>query len=179
MRRNHLAELLRSFRPDDDLEAAYAERMAALLQVTGDPFSRAHFQPGHFTASSFVLNPARDAVLLIFHSKLLRWLQPGGHVDPQDVDILASARREVAEELSIDQLTLVGNGLFDIDIHEIPARRTEPTHAHFDVRFLFVAPNLDYSAGSDASAARWVPILQVSEVESDASVMRAIGKISR
>ena len=81
--------------------------------------------------------------------------------------------------MNIDELTLVGNGLFDIDIHEIPARRTEPTHAHFDVRFLFVAPNLDYSAGSDASAARWVPILQVSEVESDASVMRAIGKISR
>ena len=179
MRRSNLAELLRGFRPDDDLEASYAERMSVLLQVSGDPFSRDHYQPGHFTASSFVLNPARDAVLLIFHSKLLRWLQPGGHVDSQDADILASARREVAEEVDIHELTLVGTGLFDVDIHEIPARRTEPTHAHFDVRFLFIAPNLNFRAGSDAGDARWVPLHEVSAVESDASVMRAIGKISR
>ncbi len=179
MRRAGLGNLLRTFEPEDALERSYTDRMLALLDVPGDPFSRNHFEPGHFTASSFVLNPARDSVLLIFHGKLHRWLQPGGHVDPEDVDVMAAARREVAEEVDVHTLSVVGTGLFDVDIHDIPARKSDPTHAHFDVRFLFVAPNLDYRAGSDAGAAKWVRLDQVSGIESDASVMRAIRKINR
>ena len=125
-----------------------------------------------------MLSPDESALLLIFHGKLHRWLQPGGHVEPEDVDIVAAARREVAEEVGLGDLLLVGDGLpFDLDIHAIPARKADPEHEHFDVRFLFRAPSWQVKADSDAVDARWVPLDEVSGLESDASVLRALGKL--
>ena len=147
--------------------------------MPGDPFARAHFVPGHVTASSFVLSPTGDDVLLIEHSKLHRWLQPGGHVDPEDVDVLAAARREVVEEVGLAELSLVHEGVFDLDVHDIPPLKGDPGHAHFDVRFLFRAPTRDVRAGSDAKAARWVPLDEVRLDASDESVMRAVRKLKR
>lgn len=176
-RRNHLSALLDAFVPHDATERAFVRRLRSLLALPGDVFARDHFVPGHVTASAFVLSPDGASVLLIEHSKLHRWLQPGGHVEPSDPDVLASARREVAEEVGIPELEQVGEGLFDLDIHDIPAMKGDPPHAHFDVRVLLRAPSRTFQAGSDAKAARWVPLHAVNAVESDASVMRAIGKL--
>jgi len=176
-RRVSLAGWLESYKPADPGERVFLEQLRSLLQSEGDPFARSHFVPGHFTASAFILSPNRDSVLLIFHSKLTRWLQPGGHVSEQDPDLLASARREVAEEVSLTDVSLAHDGIFDVDVHEIPAWKGEPMHRHFDVRFLFAAPSLTMSAGSDASAARWVPLASLGDVATDESVMRALRKL--
>lgn len=178
MRRDeHLRSLLEALVPADAREAGYVERFHALLDGEGDPFHRGHFVPGHVTASAFVLSPDGRDVLLIHHGKLHRWLQPGGHVEPDDADVLAACRREVAEEVGLRELELVHDGLFDVDVHDIPPLKGDPGHAHFDVRVLFRAPDRSFRAGSDALAARWVPLDAVSEDASDASVMRAVGKI--
>lgn len=174
-----LRALLDQHVPADTKEAAYLDRMRALARAeTGDPCARDHFAPGHFTASSFVLSPDRRSVLLILHGKLHRWLQPGGHIDPEDADVLAAARREVAEEVGLRDLEQVGAGLFDVDVHVIPARKQEPAHEHHDLRFLFQAHSLDAVAGSDAQAAKWIALDEVQHIESDQSVMRAVAKLS-
>lgn len=175
--RQHLAGLLSAHRPADAVEAGHRERMIALAGIAGDPFSRKHFSPGHFTASAFILSPDRQSLLLIHHSKLHRWLQPGGHVEPGDADIVAAARREIVEEVGMTAPVLAGEGIFDVDIHPIPARKDEPDHEHFDVRFLFHAANVDATAGSDASACRWVPIREITAELTDDSVMRAMAKL--
>ncbi len=174
-----LLELLMSYHPEDPGEQASKKDMLNLLTQTEAPFSRSQFAPGHFTASSFVLSPDRGSVLLIFHSKLHRWLQPGGHVDPEDASIETAARREVEEEVNIASLAplLPEGGIFDLDIHPIPARKTEPEHLHFDVRFAFFAPSLAFLAGSDAVSARWVPLGEAGDLKSDESVMRALRKL--
>jgi 8-oxo-dGTP pyrophosphatase MutT (NUDIX family) len=169
--------LLAALRPYDAEEAGFLGRMRALCDTPGDPFARDHFAPGHFTASAFVLSPAEDAMLLIHHAKLHRWLQPGGHVEADDASLLAAARREIAEEVGITAATLVGEGAFDIDVHEIPALKGDPAHAHFDVRFLFRAPSLAFEAASDAKAARWVALAEISLELSDRSVLRAVEKL--
>jgi 8-oxo-dGTP pyrophosphatase MutT (NUDIX family) len=176
----HLQALLEAYLPTDPREATHRERMLTLLRDTDAPFSRDQFSPGHFTASSFVLSPNGRQVLLIFHGKLHRWLQPGGHVDPGDESIHHAARREVAEETGIATLrpAWAGEGIFDVDVHRIPARRADPDHFHFDVRFLFQAPDLTCQAGSDATGAQWVDLSRVASLESDDSVMRAIQKLS-
>lgn len=164
--------------PYDAEETGHLQRMQELAaDPAADPCARAHFAPGHFTASAFVLSPEQDALLLIFHGKLARWLQPGGHIDETDRDVLAAARREVEEEVGISSLELVSPAPFDLDIHAIPAMRGEPAHAHFDVRFLFRAKDRSFRAGSDAKAARWVPLDEVSLDTSDRSVMRAVEKL--
>ncbi len=177
-RRDHLRGLLAAHVPGDAVEEGHLGRMRDLLGVDGDPFARDHWSPGHFTASSFVLSPTRDALLLILHSKLGRWLQPGGHVDPHDEDIFAAARREVEEEVGLTALPFAfGPAVFDVDVHVIPTLRGQPAHRHFDVRFAFVAPSLTATAGSDALDARWVALDAVEGLETDESVLRAVRKL--
>jgi 8-oxo-dGTP pyrophosphatase MutT (NUDIX family) len=173
---------LRRHRCTDDTELQHHSRMLALLAQSGDPFARDHFRPGHFTASAFVLSPDGDQLLLIQHRKLRRWLQPGGHVEATDTDLVATARREVAEETGIEQLTLAHDGAFDLDVHAIPALGVEPAHAHFDVRFLFRAGTLALARNEhEVDAASFVPLGQLRagkpDIATDASVMRAIHKL--
>jgi len=174
----HLRALLEAHVPADEIERAYIDQMRALCDVAADPFSRDHFHPGHFTASAFVLSPDRQQLLLILHGKLHRWLQPGGHVDPEDSDIFAAARREVSEEVGLHDLPFAeGPRIFDVDVHQIPALRGDPPHLHLDVRVCFVAPDLSATAGSDAQDARWVPLAEIHRWETDESVLRAVRKL--
>lgn len=183
-RADDLDRLLDAHAPADDREAGFVARMRQVLRSGGDgAMSRAHFDPGHFTASSFVIAPDRRRILLILHSKFGIWLQPGGHVDPEDVDIAAAARREVAEETglagpAIERSELFA-GLLDVDIHDIPAnpRKGEPSHQHLDVRFCFQATTSEVAAGSDASDARWVSLDEADAIETDESVRRALRKL--
>ncbi len=157
--------------------------MIALAQgpfPVGDPFARDHYVPGHFTASAFILSPEGDALLLIHHRKLGRWLQPGGHVEPSDADLLAAARREAAEEVGRSDLTLDPrqSGAFDLDVHAIPAHGTSPEHEHFDVRFLFRSPTRRVVEGEEVDGARWVPLAQLAQdPTADPSVLRAVRKL--
>ncbi len=182
-RRPALRALLESHAPADAREADHRARMLALLEASGDPFARDHFAPGHFTASAFVLSPDARDLLLILHGKFRLWLQPGGHIDPEDADVVAAARRETAEETGLgddDVQPMVELGtLLDLDIHGIPAnpRKNEPAHEHFDVRVLLRATTRAAVAGSDALKARWVPLAEVEDAGTDDSVRRAVRKL--
>ena len=81
---NALRQELQSFQCLYDGENEDHDAMLKLLDSSA-PFHRRQFEPGHFTASAFVLHPSNDSILLIFHEKLRLWLQPGGHVDPASI----------------------------------------------------------------------------------------------
>lgn len=129
-----------------------------------------------FTASGFVVDEGR--VLLIDHTKLGRWLQPGGHIDASDASPLAAARRELLEETGV-VAEPASVGPIDLDVHPIPTnpRKGEPAHEHFDVRFLFRASSAELKAGDDALDARWWPLSEVAETAEDASVRRVAGRL--
>ena len=67
-----------------------------------------------------------------------------------------------------------------MDVHPIPAnlRRGEPAHRHHDVRFLFEAGSHDAVAGSDAGEVKWVRFGDVDDRLTDASVVRAVAKLT-
>ena len=147
---------------------------------TPGPFDRGHFAPGHFTASAFILSPEGDALLLIHHAKLGRWLQPGGHVEASDSTLLDAARREADEEVGLGALRLhpAADGPFDLDVHAIPPLGEEPGHEHFDVRFLFQAEDLAYRTTDEVRAARWTPLPEIAnDPAADRSVLRAVDKV--
>jgi len=180
-----LRDLLSDHPTLDATEQRHQQRIVDLCDrgIAGDldPFARACFVPGHFTASSFVLGPSLDTVLLILHAKLGFWMQPGGHIDPDDPDVLAAARREVAEETGLEALELwppKGQiGLLDMDIHPIPAHRSEPAHEHFDLRYLFRSATTAIHENDETRGAQWVALQDFETVRSDASVMRAVTRI--
>ena len=176
LKKNALAKRLGAYHTDDPKEFDDLQACLDLLKGSEDPFSGAHFDPGHFTASAFVITESGEETLLIFHGKLSRWLQPGGHFEATDDDLVAAARREVVEETGAQNLQLV-SPLFDVDIHVIPERKGKPAHRHFDLRVLFKTNTRHIAHGSDAHDAKWVALNAVHTLESDESVHRALRKI--
>ena len=170
-----LRSLLAAHQPADHREAGYLGSMLALLDTPGDALSRYHFDPGHFTASAFVLSPDRTAVLLVHHTKLGKWLQPGGHIEPGDADLEKAARREVAEETALGDMESLG--LVDLDVHRFPEREDGPAHDHLDVRFGFVAQSREAIAGDGTSDVRWFPLNEVTAWDDLPSLSRPAKKL--
>ena len=153
------------------------DRSLALARST-DPIDRDHFDPGHFTASGFVVAPDGSALLLIHHKRLDRWLQPGGHIDPGDPSPIAAAAREVREETGIATGPIL-DALIDVDIHPIPPRAPEPAHEHFDLRFAFRALGTDLVADDEVFDAAWVPWDDLERYRPDDSMRRAVVVLRR
>lgn len=147
-------------------------------------FERGLEHPGHVTGSAWIVDPDGDAVLLTHHRKLDLWIQLGGHAD-KNPDVLAVARREGLEESGLNRLdVLSGEGSgpvipFDVDIHDIPARRSEPAHVHFDVRFAFRAVTRDVVTSDESHALAWVPLTELATYTRDSSVLRMATKWQR
>jgi 8-oxo-dGTP pyrophosphatase MutT (NUDIX family) len=181
--RRSLAAELEAYGQQQPERRAVIEQMLDLLRQPGDAFSRTHLDPGHFTASAFVVCPERRRLLLIRHPKLGRWLQPGGHIEPGDVSCLAAAQREVREETGVAQLVPLGmrgvpaglpEGIFDVDVHSIPANPREGAHAHFDVRYAFEARTAQLTVSDEVKAARWVELEAVAALNDEESIARPV-----
>lgn len=168
-------ELLDAFSPSEAREREHHARMLSLLATTPDPFARSQYEPGHFTASAFVVSRADRRVLLIAHPTLGFWLQPGGHIEPEDGSPAAGALREVREETGIAART--APALFDVDIHEIPARGTAPAHLHHDFRFLVEVDGCPVPTGEEGLDARWLTPGDAARLTTDESVRRMIRKV--
>ena len=179
--RETFTQLVAEYTPDTPADLTLKARTLALLQTTPRPFSRLQYAPGHITMSAIILDPKIASVLLVWHRKLNRWLQPGGHVET-DEEPLAAALRETEEETGIPQRHLrpVIKGLIDIDVHRIPAWQQVPTHEHFDLRVLLLSEVTQIRAGSDAARVHWLNISS-ADVDRvlDASIVRALRKGQR
>ena len=139
MDRADLMQLLDRYRGRHPDEIGTIDRVRTLLDDDERCFFRDCF-PGHITASAWIVSRESRSVLLTHHLKLERWLQLGGHADGES-DVLASALREAEEESGLRDFSAIprtGAGeILDIDVHDIPARASEPLHQHHDIRFLF------------------------------------------
>ncbi|MEX2279096.1 MAG: NUDIX domain-containing protein [Acidimicrobiia bacterium] len=167
-----LRAMLAGYKPFDGNEQEGVDAVRALLERP-DALSAGHFDPGHITASAFVLHPTEPAIALILHSKIGRWLQPGGHVEDEDDSITEAALREVREEIGVgpsDQPWLC-----DVDIHVFPARHDVPQHLHHDVRVAFTADSEVLVVGEGADDARWWPLSDALTLEE--SVARPARKL--
>ena len=72
-----LEAALVAYQCSEEREERDRDRMLAFTRAHSNPFDRAIVE-GHFTGSGLVLSPDGEWVLLLHHSKLHRWLQPGG-----------------------------------------------------------------------------------------------------
>jgi 8-oxo-dGTP pyrophosphatase MutT (NUDIX family) len=154
-------------------EQAILDRFIGLLEGEADPFSRENTE--HVTASTVIARASGAEALLRYHRRLGRWLQPGGHVEPEDDSVFDAALREAREETGIQNFRApLGNRILDLDVHDIPGGVDQPPHRHYDVRYLLVAPS-DAEA-SDAHRTRWVPFESLAGEDTEASLSRAAGK---
>ena len=136
--------------------------------------------PASLTGSAAVADPSTRAVLLLFHAKVQRWLQPGGHADG-DGHLARVALREAQEETGIEGLRVLMPAI-DLDVHVFHnARETEPDHLHLDVRHLVVSrrPALRRGATEKSEELRWVSVDDAPVLDLDPGTLRMIGTALR
>lgn len=128
------------------------------------------------TASTWVVNRERTRVLLTHHAKLGIWVQLGGHTDEGE-DWTQAALREAQEESGLADFRLVIPGLFDLDVHEIPARKDQPAHDHYDLRFLVEADDaVPLTVSEESHDVAWVAFDDLSRYTEEASQVRMARK---
>ena len=171
MHRTALLELLRRYQPIDAADAACRVRFTAFVESQPRCFERALAQ-GHVTGSAWITDRAGSRVLLTHHRKLDIWVQPGGHADG-DPNVEAVAAREAWEETGLAGLVMRGDGIFDLDIHSIPARGETPAHEHFDARFAFQTTTTEsFQVSAESHALAWVPIDELEKFTREPSLLR-------
>ena len=131
---------------------------------------------GHITASTWITDESRKYVLLIHHYKLDKWFQLGGHADGEP-DLRKVALTEAREESGLNNFSFISEAIFDVDIHQIPARLPEPAHEHYDIRFLLQANRSEpLVRNAESKALEWVPVEQVRILNNSESIQRMVRK---
>jgi len=176
MDRSTLLSAMNSHQAINDVEAEHRQRTITFVSDNETCCDR-NLTIGHITASSWIIDETFEHALLTHHRKLNRWLQLGGHVE-DDKHILAAALREAREESGLDDIHTISETIFDVDVHLIPARKQEPEHFHYDVRFLFQARRDDRLTISDESHdLRWFSITELRDLGGDDSIDRMVEKM--
>ena len=113
--------------------------------------------PGHITGSALVVDHRGEQALLTLHPRFGRWLQLGGHCEPEDETIVAAALREATEESGIEGLTITPEPAA-LHVHPVTCSLGVPTR-HLDVQFVVHAPEGAEIVRSDESLdLKWWPL---------------------
>lgn len=136
-------------RPVDARERGSIARFVELFDGLKQPFDE-HASKVHVTASAIVVTDDRRRVVLHRHKRLQMWLQPGGHIDADELPWNASLR-EAVEETGLPA-TLVdadlegGPALLHVDVHPGPRG-----HTHLDLRYLVESAHVKPTPAADES----------------------------
>ena len=126
----------------------------------------------HHTATAYIV--AEGRTLLLWHHKLLMWLPPGGHLEPNE-DPVQGALREVLEECGLAARVIPPPDLLVVDSPEVvppPAviliedivRADQPFHQHIDhVYFTRATGPVDFAAPIPHGAHRWFTAAELAE----------------
>ena len=163
-------------------------RLREFVCQAAKPFHRENLE-GHVTGSALVVNNSFTKVLLTHHRKLDKWLQLGGHADGEH-QIEKVALKEALEESGLKKLKLLdpislilknshARPLpFDIDIHKIPARKQEPAHYHYDLRYLVMAEEDETVKVSEESHdVKWWSLNEARPLNNERSMLRQYHKL--
>lgn len=167
----------------DEKESKDRDEILSFIHAHDDAHLRAN-KKGHLTGSALVLD--RDnRVLLTHHRKLNRWLQLGGHGegewDPAEVAMREASEESGLSEIRFSELCPMHSSLgmrrpFDLDVHEIPARDSEPAHLHLDIRYVMeTSESPDAILKTDEShSLKWFTLEDALTLDPDNSLRRAL-----
>jgi len=160
---------LEGYDAPDEAQARVKREIVDFVDQHPDALLRS-CEEGHLTGSALVVDHSGDHVLVLFHRKAQRWLQPGGHADG-DANLAGVARREAEEESGIGGLVVLVPPI-DLDIHQVAFAGEQP-HLHLDVRYLVVAPAGAQLLGNhESEALRWVTPDQLPALDVDPGTVR-------
>ena len=155
-----LKETIEGFAPQCEQEAQDRRMMLTYLSLFPDDILTRANEIAHFSASAWVVNPARDRVLMLYHNIYKSWSWPGGHADGEE-NLLGVALREVQEETGIKRLRPVTEQLYSLEILTVCAHikrgKYVLPHLHLNLTYLLEADDAQevHSKPDENSAVRW------------------------
>lgn len=156
---------MESWRPGPTAQESLRQAFLGFLAARQDACARS-CEPGHITASAVLLDHSGEHVLLTLHPRVGRWLQLGGHCEPEDATLAGAALREAREESGMDGLR-IGTEPVHVDVHPITCSLGLPTR-HFDVRYAVHAPpGAQPVRSAESDDLRWWPVDRLPEGSED------------
>ena len=136
--RDDARDVLGAWSAPDDEQDRLRRLYVAHTEAYADALSR-ECHPDHLTASAIIFSADHQRVLLTLHRVIKRWLQTGGHCEPDDQTLAEAALREGREESGIRDLVIDPVPVL-LSRHEVPScGPIRPSH-HLDVQYVAVAP---------------------------------------
>lgn len=125
----------------------------------------------HATASTLLVTPNQEKMLLIFHEKLQVWLQPGGHQEWNE-NPWQAAVRECWEETGIDITEFASHQEWGSSVRvlpcpdflqeqRIPAYKEQPEHFHIDHMYCIHLPEQSIKPETDNTHWRWMNLREI------------------
>lgn len=136
-----LKEELENYIPYNEQEAADKAEILRRLKSGEELFGRENAS-AHFTASAWVVDPQHTKVLMAYHNLYDSWAWLGGHADGE-TDLLSVTLKEVREESGLDELSVVSDGIYSVEIITVDGHEKRgkyiSSHLHFNITYLLEA----------------------------------------
>ena len=134
-------EMLKRYIPYNEQEKEDIDIIVKAEETFGDILHRDN-KFCHLTSSAFVINKQHTKVLSAYHNLYQSWSWLGGHADGDD-DMLFVAQKEVKEESSLEDFTVVRNSPISVEILPVSSHikrgKYVASHTHLNITYLFEA----------------------------------------
>lgn len=174
-------EAIREYNPWNEQEEKDKEIILNCIDLFSDILTRNN-EIAHITSSAFIVNKARNKVLMVHHNIYNAWSWTGGHADGEE-DLLAVAVREAKEETGIENVNPIGGGIFSLDILTVLGHtkngRYVSSHLHLSAAYLVEADEDEplIVKADENSGVKWVPIDKINEYSNEPHMHRVYNKI--
>lgn len=163
----NLRTVIEQFVPSCEQEERDQAVMVRFLDQNDDCLQRSNLI-AHFTASAWIVNPARDKVLMVYHNIYDSWSWTGGHADGEP-DLLSVAVKEAKEETGVKALKVLRREPLSLEIITVDGHQKRgayvPSHLHLNLTYLLEAEaSQKLSIKEDEnSGVRWIPVSALAD----------------
>ena len=174
-------ELIKRYNPCNEQEKSDKEIILNCINRFDDILTRDN-KIAHITSSAFIVNKARDKVLMIHHNIYNSWSWTGGHADGEE-NLLAVAIKEAKEETGVKNIHPVTFDIFSLDIlpvlGHIKRGRYVSAHLHLSVAYLVEVDENDILVvkEDENSGVKWIKIDELNKYISEPHMQKVYDKL--